>query len=267
MNEPELKRCVIAGVEATVAGTEGPPLVILGGPPTSSVMFREVQRRLAPRATVAPELLSGDPPLGIEALSERLGQVVAAVGADTVLAHGLAIPLALRAEGVSLALLSNGPIASLDPITRSLAAMPLRALRAALRPALVQRWLASSAGLRRAVVNPYVMDRDTVAMLSEPLLADRQRREATARWIRGLPEALAMDPVGPRRIGLIWGMSDALYQVSQADKPSVAARVDGSVHIPGGRWLHPEERPWALAEGVLALLDERRDPLETITVT
>jgi len=271
MDEPVLKSRSIAGVEAAVAGSEGPPLVLIGGPPTANIMFREVQRRLAPRVTIAPDLLSGAPPLGLDELLTRLSQVMAASGADTVLAHGLAVPLALLADGVKVALLSNGPVTTLDPVTRGLAALPDRALSIALRPRLQRRWLTSSVGLRRAVVNPYVMDRDTVAMLSDPLLVDPARRKATAAWIKALPEALRRasegERVRPGRVGLIWGVGDAIYPLLQAEDWSLADRFSGIVRIPGGRWLHPEERPWALAEGASVLLNERRDPSLQMTMT
>ena len=51
-------------VPAFAAGADGPPIVLLTGPPFSAALFRGVQSRLGPRRTVALELLGAAAPNG-----------------------------------------------------------------------------------------------------------------------------------------------------------------------------------------------------------
>ncbi len=240
----------ITGLRAWSEGGSGAPLVLVAGPPVGAAIFREVQRRLAPRRSVALELLT-DEPAGIEALAGRLGAAVQRLGAAAVLAHGLAVPVAMRLETEALVILSNGPVRSLDPITSALAALPERGLCALLRPGIFRRWLGSSLGLRRAVINPYVMDRDTVAMLSEAYLSSAARRRATAAWLRDLPRALDTCGPAPRHLAAIWGDADPIYPIQQMESLSGALAVGA---VTGAGMLHPEERPWALADALLEVL-------------
>ncbi len=242
----------VAGLRAWSEGGRGAPLVLVAGPPVGAVIFREVQRRLSPRRSLALELLT-DEPAGIAELAGRLGTAAQNLGAAAVFAHGLAVPVAVRLETSALVILSNGPVRSLDPITAVLAALPERALRALLHPGIFQRWLASSAGLRRAVINPYVMDRDTVAMLSEGYLSSAARRRATAAWLRDLPRALERGDPAPQNLAAIWGDADPIYPIQQIESLLESAAVEA---VAGAGMLHPEERPWALADALLGVLAE-----------
>ena len=239
------------------AGSEGSPLLLVAGPPCSGRLFREVQRRLVPRRSLAVELVDPSAPAGISALAERLGALARVHGAEVVVAHGLAIPLLANLD-VKLRVLTNGPVSSLDPVTAAVARLPPAILtRGLLRPGVLTRWLASSAGLRRLVLNPYVMDRDTVAMLLEPLVADPARRAATAAWIRALPGAVKTNWSGGGEIAAIWGEFDRIYLISQLDSLREMGRIGALRVIPGGRHLHIEEQPWSFADALSALLVER----------
>lgn len=253
----------VAGLQAWGAGERGQPVLLVTGPPVGAAIFREVQRRLAPRRSLALELLT-DEPAGIRDLAARLDAAVREIDAAAVAAHGLAVPVAMRLETEALVVISNGPIQALDPVTAGLAAIPGRALASLLRPALFRRWLSSSAGLRRAVVNPYVMDRDTVAMLSEVSLGSAARRRATAAWIADLPRALSEPAPRPRRLAAIWGDADFIYPIQQLEFLGDGQQIES---IPGARLLHPEERPWALADALAGALEAAPEARPDGTVT
>ncbi len=240
-------------IPAITAGSEGTPILLVAGPPLSARVFREVQARLLPRRTLALELIEA-PVEGIDALTEALQQTIQRTGAKTLVACGLAIPLALTA-GASTLVVCCGPIARLEPITAAMARLPAPILaETLLRRRILLRWLASSIGLRRLVVNPYVMDHDTVAALLEPLLRTRETRQRTAAWIRDLPKAVAAPSFrGDRLIG-IWGSNDRIYPLSKAKMEIEALGGEGVIPIPGGRHLMVEERPWSLADTLIEVL-------------
>ena len=79
-----------------------------------------------------------------------------------LVAHGTAVPVAWRAAQAlqpAALVLSDGPVSRLDGVLGGLcqlARSPWLFSKTVLQPDFLTRWLASSAGLRRAVVNPYV---------------------------------------------------------------------------------------------------------------
>ena len=174
---------------------------------------------------------------------------------DVCIAHGLAVPALIRALALGAApravVLSNGPITRLDPVTRTWigfgALLPML-----LSPPIVTRWLRSSAGLRRAVCNPYIMDRDTLAAIADPLFGSVALRRAVAEYLRSLDTLPAL-PAGGPPVWLVWGDDDPLYPLAEADSADVILGGGRVVAIPGGRFVHPEERSWALADRVTAL--------------
>jgi pimeloyl-ACP methyl ester carboxylesterase len=66
----------------------------------------------------------------------------------------------------------------------------------------------------------------------------------------GLPDARALRVP----LLLVWGDDDRLHPAAEAT--TLEAAVPGARHlaIPGGRWGHPEERPWALADAIAGTL-------------
>ncbi|MCK6516402.1 alpha/beta hydrolase [Myxococcota bacterium] len=240
--------------ELVLHGTEGPPVALVSGPPFGAALFREVQRRLAPRRTVAITLRAPDAQ-GLPDLSASLAALLTDVGARRLVAHGLAVPVALGLpEGLLDALvLTNGPITRVDPVARALGALggagaTRAALTTLLRPRPLNAWLASSLGLRRAVVNPYTMERDIVALVTAAWTGDAAARLGAARWFAAL--AAPLPTSGPKNasLTLIWGDHDPLYPLAQAEA-ALGFAPNAQLHrIPGGQHLHPEERPWELAD-------------------
>jgi pimeloyl-ACP methyl ester carboxylesterase len=242
-----LERGEVAGVGAVFSGEEGPPIVLVSGPPAGAVLFREVQERLRPQRSVAVELLEFSGPEDTPA-PERLSQVVTALSPGMVVGHGLAVPTVCALDAPPLVVLSNGPTTSLDSLTALVRALPGPALSSALfHPLVLRRWLASSLGLRRAVKNPYVMEREVVDELTASMLRSKSTRRAAARWLKDLELPVRF----PAHVHAVWGDDDVLHPVDEIHALLGPERVH---RIAGGRWFHPQERPWALADACLEIL-------------
>jgi hypothetical protein len=236
-----------------------PDVLLLSGPPVGAGIWRvaapRVEERLGVRATASNVLEWGGT---WQEAAERLTASLRA-RPRVVVAHGLAVPAAIAAAAeveLPLLVLCNGPLTRLDPVHRALAMLAsapggARALAATLlRPAAFTAVLASSLALRRAVVNPYAMDRDIVAALAGPLVADAAGRVAVARWWGSLraPWPRVDDVRG--RVVLAWGDEDVLHPI--ADVAAVQSRCPDTVRVDmhGARWMWPEERPWALVDAL-----------------
>ncbi len=236
-------------------------ILLVAGPPFGPPLWDQVARRLRhhghrvhTHALVGPE--AGP---GLDGRVAGLSAAAAALDAPVLVAHGLAVPVALRlgpAAGLAGLVLSNGPVDAVDPVVRGLARLcrsPGLAARSWLHPVLFQRWLWSSAGLRRAVVNPYVMGRDTVVAVTGAALVSAAARADMARFMVDLVEYGPWPGTAPAAAGrrlLVWGDDDRLYPAAVADRARVKLEDADFVRVPGGRHLHPVERPWELADAV-----------------
>lgn len=236
-------------------GTRPVRLYWYAGPPFTSNLLLPAATR-AGGETVP--LLEAGAANDLDSAAARIAARVRAGGDPTqavLIAHGLAVPAVSRAAALlgpaTLAgmVLSNGPITRLDPVTagwvRVAGAIP------AIPKTLFARWLASSAGLRRAVANPYVMDRDTIAAICTPAFETVAHRSAVSAYLRSLAHLPPFVPSGVPTL-LAWGDDDPLYPLAEADAADVLLGGGRVQPIPGGRFGHPEERPWALADLVTA---------------
>jgi hypothetical protein len=208
---------------------------------------------MAPRRSIAVELVQVPiAQASLSGLAAKMDEVVRATGASAVVAHGLAVPVAMRLKGVRV-YVSNGPLQPADPVLRGLASAGQSTLaKLILQPALALRWMSSSAGLRRTVVNPYVMDRDTVVRLSEAVLATAETRKCAASWIKAASVDVDQDwAVDRSEVFGIWGDSDPLYPLGQLRKALSGPGANAPSVIPGGRNMHLVERPWELADRVM----------------
>ena len=112
--------------------------------------------------------------------------------------------------------------------------------------------MASSVGFRRAVVNPYVMDKETVDRLSESFLSSPESRSLTAAWLKGLSGLLPVELPVDKKVVALWGDSDPLYPVESLPQSGSMELLP----IPGGRFMHPQERPWEMADACTELLEK-----------
>jgi hypothetical protein len=255
---PALSAEILEGGSIWRAGT-GPRVLGIAGPPTSALLYRHLARPIVAggRSLVLPELFHPAPPSA--SLRDVVARLVPLVEPDTVVvAHGLGLPvgiaLAAKARPRGLVLL-DGPLQGFDPVTRAALSVAKGApalLRGLLRPRIAVPALSSSAAFRRTVVNPYVMDRDIVAMLTAPLLATRDHRRAVAEFLASIADLRPPWDAGGVPALLLWSASDLLYPLP--DDP--AALLPGSevraISLPGARFLNVEERPWEIADALLA---------------
>jgi pimeloyl-ACP methyl ester carboxylesterase len=185
-----------------------------------------------------------------------LAAQIAAHPGCTLVAHGTAVPLACAVaaqQPPAGLILSNGPIGPMSAAARGL----LRPLRA-LPPRAVLRWLSSSAGLRRTVVNPYVWEHDTVVTVCGPLFGTSDALHLTRSFLSHVPEWAQDQAIIPPNTGLIWGTSDSIFPASQQD---FGPNMPPIIPIEGAAHFHPLERPWETADRVLSWA--KRDPTTT----
>ena len=230
-------------------------ILLMAGPPLSGAMWAQVQKRLQLHGLDVRIIALLEPPDITTAA--QAAQRVAAIIADTpsplLVAHGLAVPVALHAAQHSPPaglVLSNGPIAGVDRVSALLGQLPASVLQSLLQPRLWLRYLASSAGLRRAVVNPYVMDRDTVVAVCGPPVRTAAHRSALAAVWRDLAHSAEPPPAFPGPTLLVWGDQDRLYPMHISNDAAAMFPCLQRETVPGGQHLHPLERPWAIADAI-----------------
>ena len=183
----------------------------------------------------------------IAKMVEQLSLVITPT--DDVVAHGLGVPLLLSLASIlpiRHAFISNGPLQNLDPLCAGFSKLPLRTQQLYLHPVISFRYFRSSLGMRRAVVNPYVMDAQTVSEVCAPLQNASIRKKMTLY----LAELSSFVP--PKKIDvpltLIWGDHDLLYPISICSEIQNRYAHSQRFDIEGGKVLHPIERPWAIAD-------------------
>lgn len=222
--------------------------ILVSGPPFDAPLWTHVVSRLNDhgiRANAWPMFRGESGTFSEEC--RTLAEFIENLDGRTILvSHGLANPLAMAVSNtVDLAglVLSNGPLSGPDRFTKAVRLL-LRAPGAVSLP-----FLTSSLGLRRMVVNPYVMDRDTTVAVCAPILTEPGRR---ARMQEFLQTVEWNPPKQSLPTLLCQGDSDLLScqkQTSFIESNGALLTVDP---VPGGRPLHPLERPWELADRLFA---------------
>lgn len=231
-------------------------VLFLAGPPFSEQLWSQVQRRLEDQGLTTraiPMLVAGSSPCMTSA-AERVAEQIENTPSPVLVAHGSAIPIALRASVRTRPrglVLTNGVLDRPDPFLRALSQIPHPILsRGVLRPAVWLRYLASSVGLRRAVINPYVMDRDMVVAVCGPLVETRDKRDQFTVFLKDLCKPRPPLPAFDGPTLLAWGDADRLYPPHLVREYDRELKRNKVVFIPGGQHLHPIERPWALADHI-----------------
>lgn len=220
--------------------------LFLAGPPTSGHMWIDAAKRVQSlgHETEILNLFSGD-----------IGARIRHAASPTVLvAHGTAVPTAMMLatqHTVSRLVLSNGPIGQLSlPVKTALSVFrlprPIGALL--LRPELQLRLLGSPLGLRRAVVNPYVWNHDTVVGVCGPVFQNRDTRASVHAFLKELPQTVATAPTPQLPTRLIWGDSGSTFNRLNAEYYANTHNNISMEIIPGAHQFHPIERPWEIAE-------------------
>ena len=223
---------------------------LLAGPPFGGEpMWEAVIRRWGSSRVRVVDVLALGPE--IEAAAHALANEMR--GRSVLLiAHGTALPVAWRAarDGSAAGLvLTNGPLTRLDPLARAAAAVA-RVAPWSLHPRVAIPALASSLAMRRLVVNPYVMDRDTVVALLGGSLSTPERRALVQKFLRSLAGSYDRQAAFDGPTLCVWGDADVLPPAAIADVARRWFPRLRHVAVPGGRLFHPVERPWSLADAV-----------------
>ena len=235
-----------------------PEIWFISGPPFDTAIWRAVEARVQTLGFSAHSwacLTAGSGDIA-EELARLSTDLDGSTGSVILVGHGSALPLVKAASShpaVTGVVLSNGPGAKLARLNRlwsRLFSMPQPLRQGLLGPTLMMPFLQSSVGLRRTVVNPYVMDHDTVVAICEPIFSDADRLKRAAVYFKSLSSLPDISLGEDVQILLCWGDSDPLgadtYSVIDQDGASNIAHSP----IPGGRFMHPVERPWELADRV-----------------
>jgi pimeloyl-ACP methyl ester carboxylesterase len=226
-----------------------PNFLFLAGPPTGALLWNAVLERIESRGATASAidiLTLGE---GCESPADwvhQLTQRLQAGSPSVLVAHGTAVPLALHAAAAAPPaglVLTNGPLGPMTPTMRTMC----RSLRM-LGPKAVLKLLASPAGLRRTVVNPYVWDYDTVVTICGPLFEDPGCRTLTRGFLGALSEWTESPASTTAPTAHIYGDSDRLLSPYNADHVESWATLQT---IEGGHHYHPLERPWEIADRVI----------------
>ena len=228
----------------------------IAGPPFAGTMWADVLDRMANNGLNArcwDMLEAGSGSLNAE--TKRLVADIEAADDDIVLVgHGAALPLlnAVNSQTDLAGLVfSNGPLGQYDLITKGLttfAALPMAMIGFSSR--LAVPFLASSAGLRRTVVNPYVMDHDMTVAICKPILGDRTQRARALCYLKSLPKHPVPPNTTPTPTLLCWGDADPLSAGTYASfKPAVSYHIT-KTPVEGGQYFYPIERPWAMADTI-----------------
>ena len=220
-------------------------ILLLNGPPFSPLFWDKVQDRLSEHNLKSASLNWIEQSGTMETLVPWIIQTIEREEHTTLVAHGLAVPLALEIASQKQNIhfiLSNGPLDS-HKLALFLSTIP----RLSLHPKIALPILSSSLAFRRLVINPYVMNRDTIATLSNNVLNNRKVRGHIWKYFQDLRGWHRPKNLTGQEISLIWGTSDFLFpppaDLSLPNRVSYAA-------IEGGAHFHPIERPWAIADQI-----------------
>ena len=219
---------------------------LLSSPPFGEYFWTPVQKRLVQHGHDVCIHTPVETHATLDDIREQLSLVI--TPEDDVVAHGLGVPLLHFAQKypIRTIVLTNGPQEKLDPLSAAFVRLPTIAQKFYLRPAISYRYFRSSIGMRRAVVNPYVMDAEMVEKICAPL-AQSSFRKNCVQYLKEVAAFSAPDSL-KAPILAIWGDHDLLYPISVSAELGNRYTKTKRIDIEGGKLLHPIERPWALAD-------------------
>ena len=236
-------------------------ILLIAGIPFDGSFWKAVQHRLAQHncESTTWTLCKEKGSLGEQI--QDLKEVLLEKGIDTVIAHGLSIPVALEAcniIGNRRLIISNGLLTPNVGLIRwilpRLQQMPCTMTRHLLRPSISLPILASSAAFRRLVINPYVMDRNTLAELTEEVLSCPSYRKNVGSYISSLGTWKFRAPK-KTSVFAIWGDNDLLFPLEQIENCEQLQISSEHIHrIEGGAHFHPIERPWSIADAIQTII-------------
>ena len=237
-------------------------ILLLAGIPFEGSFWKDVQARLTQheRSSTTWTLCKDAGTLGEQI--QLLKHTVEVNNINTIVAHGLSVPLAIEASHISTnskLIVSNGLLTPNVGLIRwilpRLQQIPCTLKRQLLRPSFSIPAMASSAAFRRLVINPYVMSRSTLNELTKELLADPNYRIHVSKYLTSLETWQLRSPNNTEVYG-IWGDHDLLFPIEQIEgiRTQLPTLSKETITIPGGAHFHPIERPWSIADTIHTML-------------
>jgi len=228
-------------------------VLFLNGPPFSSSLFwAEVQNRLSHHNIQSHcfDFLQHSGKLSN--IAQHTLAELRKHNIQHIVAHGLAVPLALQLTTMyplEQVILSNGPL-NPNSVLQFLSRCPSVVLRQLLRPTISIPFCASSIAFRRLVVNPYVMERDTIVSLCSENLSSRKYRNNTVEYLHSVQNFQPQHRNNNAHYVFLWGDADRLFPATTINTISLKKSTSETIFIAGGEHFHPIERPWAIADHI-----------------
>ena len=236
-------------------------ILLIAGLPFEESFWDAVQQRLTKQGHSSHTWVLCKNHGAINQQLDELRQFISDNSIDTIVAHGLSVPLAIETYKVSKCrrlILSNGFLTTKVGLSQwilpRLLKIPCTVKRQFLRPSFLLPVLASSAAFRRLVINPYVMDRKTIDTFSKDLLSNTNYRKHVSTYLREL-NSWSLPKNLDGEIHAIWGDHDLLFPVEQLEFLSSIKNIQLQTHlIEGGAHFHPIERPWSIADQIASVV-------------
>ena len=228
-------------------------ILFLNGPPFSSAFWQQVQQRFQHHGVQTYTLDFLHQANTIHTAADEILSFVQQNNIQNIVAHGFAVPAAAQAASKTTfhhVFLSNGPLSRKPQWIPWIHQIPSFAMRQSLRPTYSLPFLASSIAFRRLVVNPYVMERDTIDALCKNNLSSPKYRKNTVSYLHSLHDFHLPPSLQSSQCTLIWGDADPLFPVANLIPITSKKSMLSTIQIKGGQHFHPLERPWAIADAV-----------------
>lgn len=170
-----------------------------------------------------------------------------------LLTHGAMLSLAMaltshpKIKGI---VLSNGSVSKASPWAKLGRSIPTSFLKMVLQPNISAQLFSSSLGMRRWVVNPYVMNHDMVVRVCEEFINNSQYKSNCLKWLGN--NDIPLKPTANEKTPClsIWGTHDIFHPLSERQAIDLLFSNHTAVDVPGGRYLHGLERPWETADHI-----------------
>ncbi len=239
-------------------------ILLVAGLPFDGTFWSQVQKRLSSEGLTSHtwNLCEDDGPIAKQAIS--LQTYIDQHQITTLVAHGFGVHLVLQVASnidIRTIIISNGFLSSKIGIIQwvwpQISTLPNSIKKSFLRPTIARRLLASSAAFRRLVINPYVMDDQTIEILTN-LLNQPDYRDNICSYLDSLKSWTIPTTVGDTHVQAIWGDNDPMFPPSQLQflrdlSPSIEQQCQ---YIPGGAHFHPIERPWSIADNIISTIKD-----------
>ena len=235
-------------------------ILFVNGPPFDSNFWLGVQHRLESQNVESHVFDFLQTTSSVAQAAECIKNYIAEHNIKALVAHGFGVPAALQTSTLTPLdhlILSNGPLQLNKKWKKLLKNFSTAVIKQGLHPRISIPVCASSLAFRRLVVNPYVMDRDTIASLCKKNLSSREYRNNTANYLKSLANFDAPIDLQAKYCTLIWGDSDPIFAAKHLNQILPKKSNVSTIYIEGAQHFHPLERPWAIADEIKTILTSR----------